>query len=241
MENLELYNAFAGVPENAKKPIQAGKLKGKTDINPMWRIKTLTAAFGPCGFGWTTKITEHWIERDGGESSAWVRLELRVKVDGQWSEPIEGVGGSKQFGKGQGDGINDEAFKMAETDAISVACKKLGMGADVYWQANETKYSRAVDITTQSPKAAPAPVKAEIKKEKRTITRAMVVSGKVQELVDWVAKRVDVTTGELSDTVLSTVHNGYIWDDEKTFEHLISVARQKAVIMATTTNGNNNN
>ena len=129
---------------------------------------------------------------------------------------------------------------MAETDAISVACKKLGMGADVYWQANETKYSRAVDTTvTQSPKAAPA--KAEIKKEKRTITRAMVVSGKVQELVDWVAKRVDVNTGELSDTVLAQVHNGYIWDDENTFEHLISVAKQKAVIMATTANGNNNN
>lgn len=239
MENLELYNAFAGVPENAKKPIQAGKLKGKTDINPMWRIKTLTAAFGPCGFGWTTKITEHWIEREGGESSAWVRLELRVKVDGQWSEPIEGIGGSKQFGKGQGDGINDEAFKMAETDAISVACKKLGMGADVYWQANETKYSRAVDTTATIAKAEPA--KAEIKKEKRTITRAMVVSGNVQELVDWVAKRVDVTTGELSDTVLSQVLNGYIWDDENTFEHLISVAKQKAVIMATTANVNNNN
>ena len=235
MENLELYNAFAGVPENAKKPIQAGKLKGKTDINPMWRIKTLTAAFGPCGLGWTTKITEHWVERDGGESTSWVRLELRVKVDGQWSEPIEGVGGSKQFGKGMGDGINDEAFKMAETDAISVACKKLGMGADVYWQANETKYSRAVD----SPKAsAPAPAKAEIKKEKKTITRAMVVSGKVQALVEWVAKRVDVTTGELSDTVLSQVHNGYIWDDDKTFEHLISVAKQKAVIMATNANNN---
>ena len=205
----------------------------------MWRIKTLTAAFGPCGFGWTTKITEHWIERDGGESSAWVRLELRVKVDGQWSEPIEGIGGSKQFGKGQGDGINDEAFKMAETDAISVACKKLGMGADVYWQANETKYSRAVDTTATIAKAEPA--KAEIKKEKRTITRAMVVSGNVQELVDWVAKRVDVTTGELSDTVLSQVLNGYIWDDDKTFEHLISVAKQKAVIMATTANVNNNN
>lgn len=239
MENLELYNAFAGVPENAKKPIQAGKLKGKTDINPMWRIKTLTAAFGPCGFGWTTKITEHWIERDGGESTSWVRIELRVKVDGQWSEPIEGVGGSKQFGKGMGDGINDEAFKMAETDAISVACKKLGMGADVYWQANETKYSRAVDTTAARPKAAPA--KAEIKKEKATITRAMVVSGKVQALVDWVAKRVDVTTGELSDTVLSQVYNGYIWDGEKTFEHLISVAKQKAVIMATAANANNNN
>lgn len=239
MENLELYKAFAGVPETAKKPIQAGKLKGKTDINPMWRIKTLTAAFGPCGFGWTTKITEHWIERDGGESSAWVRIELRVKVSGQWSEPIEGVGGSKQFGKGQGDGINDEAFKMAETDAISVACKKLGMGADVYWQANETKYSRAVDTTaTQRPKAAPA--KAEIKKERATITRAMVVSGKVQALVDWVAERVDPTTGGVATAVLEKVCNSYEWDDQKTFEHLISMAKQKAVIMATAANANNN-
>lgn len=229
MENLELYNAFAGVPENAKKPIQAGKLKGKTDINPMWRIKTLTATFGPCGFGWTTKITEHWIERDGGESSAWVRIELRVKVDGQWSEPIEGVGGSKQFGKGQGDGINDEAVKMAETDAISVACKKLGIGADVYWQANETKYSRAVD----TPKAAPKPAKAEINKEKKTITRAMVVAGKVQALVDWVAERVDPTTGGVATAVLEKVCNSYEWDDQKTFEHLISVAKQKAVIKAT--------
>ena len=69
----------------------------------------------------------------------------------------------------------------------------------------------------------------------------MVVSGNVQELVDWVAKRVDVTTGELSDTVLSQVLNGYIWDDNKTFEHLISVAKQKAVIMSTTANVNNNN
>ena len=240
MGNLELYNAFAGVPENAKKPISAGKLKGKTDINPMWRIKTLTAAFGPCGFGWTTKITEHWIERDGGESSAWVRLELRVKVDGQWSEPIEGIGGSKQFGKGMGDGTNDEAVKMAETDAISVACTKLGMDTEMYRQKNETKYSRAVDTTvTQKPQVAPA--KAEIKKEKRTITRAMVVSGKVQALVDWVVQRVDVTTGELSDAVLSQVHNGYIWDDEKTFEHLISVAKQKVVIKATAENLNNNN
>ena len=28
--------------------------------------------------------------------------------------------------------LNDEAYKMALTDAISVACKQLGVGADVY-------------------------------------------------------------------------------------------------------------
>ena len=36
---------------------------------------------------------------------------------------------------------SDEAFKMAYTDAISVACKQLGIGADVYWSRGETKYS----------------------------------------------------------------------------------------------------
>lgn len=35
---------------------------------------------------------------------------------------------------------SDECFKMALTDAISVACKALGIGADVYWDRDTTKY-----------------------------------------------------------------------------------------------------
>ena len=35
---------------------------------------------------------------------------------------------------------SDEAYKMALTDALSVACKALGMGADVYWHGG-TKYT----------------------------------------------------------------------------------------------------
>ena len=31
---------------------------------------------------------------------------------------------------------------MALTDAMSVACKALGVAADVYWQADKTKYTR---------------------------------------------------------------------------------------------------
>jgi len=38
---------------------------------------------------------------------------------------------------------NDEAFKMALTDAISVACKAIGVAADVYWEGDTTKYDRA--------------------------------------------------------------------------------------------------
>lgn len=37
--------------------------------------------------------------------------------------------------------ISDECYKMALTDAISVACKALGVAADVYWSSDVTKYS----------------------------------------------------------------------------------------------------
>ena len=57
-ENLALYNRVREVPQEAKKDIQAGRLKGKTDINPLWRIQTLTREFGPAGIGWYTEIVE---------------------------------------------------------------------------------------------------------------------------------------------------------------------------------------
>ena len=146
MENLELYNSWRAVPKDAQKIITGGNLNGKTDINPMWRIKVLTERFGPVGFGWYTKITEHWTDTEtiGGnlERVAWVRCELYVKIGDTWSLPIEGIGGSKYAGKGRGSELNDEAFKMAETDAISVACKKLGIGADIYWAGDSTKYTQ---------------------------------------------------------------------------------------------------
>lgn len=145
MDNLEWYEGWRAVPATACRAIQAGNLRGKTDINPLWRIKVLTERFGPCGVGWYTETVEHWVEEAGGETCAWVRLRLYVRdpSGGEWSRPIEGVGGSKQTGRGRGDGINEEAFKMAETDALSVAAKKLGVGADVYWSADATKYGEA--------------------------------------------------------------------------------------------------
>lgn len=160
MDNLEIYKKAAEVPVEAQKEIKGGKLKGMTDINPMWRIKTLTEIFGPCGIGWYTQIQERWTERDANESVAWVKVALFVKLpeSDTWSMPIEGVGGSKQYGKGQGDGVNDEAFKMAETDAISVACKKLGFGAKVYWEKDATKYLSVEDIkpSARKPRAVRA-------------------------------------------------------------------------------------
>ena len=146
MNNLELYERVRAVPDDAKKPINAGRLKGMTDINPMWRIKKLTEEFGPCGIGWWTKVTDRWTETVGDETCAFVDLELYIKVGDEWSKPITGSGGSKLATKERsGIYVSDECYKMAETDALSVACKKLGIGADVYFSADRTKYSQPVD------------------------------------------------------------------------------------------------
>ena len=135
MNNLDIYNQAKSVPLEALSEIKAGRLKGKTNINPQWRIYKLTEMFGPCGFGWKYKITKQWIEEGGkGEKSAFVNIDLFVKMDGEWSEAIPGNGGSSFVAmESKGLYTSDEAFKMALTDAISVSCKMLGVGADVYW------------------------------------------------------------------------------------------------------------
>ena len=142
MSNLKLYNAVRSVPENAKKRITGGRLSGMTDINPMWRIKTLTEQFGVCGIGWKYVITDKRLEQGAnGEIAAFVDIDLYVKVDGEWSEAIPGTGGSSFVAKERnGMYTSDECFKMALTDALSVACKALGFAADVYWEKDRTKY-----------------------------------------------------------------------------------------------------
>lgn len=150
MDNLDIYKVVRTVPEEAIRPIQAGRLKGKSDINPMWRIKTLTELFGPCGIGWKYNITKQWTEPGGNsEVAAFVNIDLFIKIDDKWSEPIPGTGGSAFVAKEKnGPYVNDECYKMALTDAISVACKALGFAADVYWESGRTKY----DVTSQHSK-----------------------------------------------------------------------------------------
>ena len=163
MDNMGIYDKVKVCPPNALRTIQAGKLKGKSDINPMWRIKTLTEQFGPCGVGWKLSNVKYWTEPGAsGEVSAWCSMLLHIKVDGQWSEGIEGVGGSMLVNTEKGKLVtNDEAYKMANTDAISVCCKLLGFAADVYWEADRTKYDAHTEQLppAQQPKAAPGPNK----------------------------------------------------------------------------------
>lgn len=165
MENLGVYNALRAVPESAKKEIKGGRLRGMTDINPVWRIKALTEQFGPCGIGWKYEITsKEQREAAGGEIAAFVDVALYIKVDGAWSDAIPGTGGSMFVAKETG-GLraSDECYKMALTDAISVACKALGVGADVYWEKDKTKYNvpeQRPPIHCQDCKHPIAPIKS---------------------------------------------------------------------------------
>jgi hypothetical protein len=139
--NLEIYNAFRSVPDEAKKTIGGGRLKGFTDVNPMFRIKSLTERFGACGFGWYIEEIEKWTESSGEEKVCFVKIHLFIKVGEEWSKPIVGIGGSSLVAKeSKGLFLSDEAYKMAYTDAISIACKALGMAADVYYEKDRTKY-----------------------------------------------------------------------------------------------------
>ena len=143
-DNMRIYDAVRAVPEEAKRAITAGRLKGKTDINPMWRIKALTEQFGPCGDGWGYTIDRLWIEEGAkGEKCAFALISLWYKrEDGTRSEPVIGIGGNMLVAN-EKNGLytSDECYKMALTDAISVACKALGFGADVYWGSDRTKYT----------------------------------------------------------------------------------------------------
>lgn len=163
--NLDMYNRVRDVPKDAIKPINAGRLKGKSDINPMWRIKKLTEEFGICGFGWRYDIIKMWTEDGGnGEKSCFVHINLYVKVNGEWSEGIQGVGGSSFVSKEkQGMYVSDECYKMALTDAISVSCKALGFAADIYYGNDTTKYTKDTQEQEDKRQALPSSMFNDIK------------------------------------------------------------------------------
>lgn len=147
MDNMELFRQFEKTADEAKKTIEAGRLKGFTDINPMWRFKRLTEVFGPVGIGWKFVITDKQIVPGAdGVVSAFVDILLYYKHGGEWSDGIPGTGGSSFVAKEKsGLYTSDECFKMALSDAIGTACKALGMSADIYFSKDRSKYTTAQD------------------------------------------------------------------------------------------------
>ena len=162
MGNLDYYNKLKVVPQEALRQIQSGRLRGKHDINPMWRIKAMTEQFGVCGIGWKYVITKQWTETFGSEVKAYCNIDLFIKVNGEWSDAIQGTGGSSEVSmESKGAYVSDECYKMALTDALSVAMKALGVAADVYFEAGkdiiniDSKYGAQDGRAAQQPATSP--------------------------------------------------------------------------------------
>lgn len=132
-DNLSLYNSLKEVPKEYLKTIQAGRLKGMSDIKPQWRIMKLTEVFGSCGIGWKIQNLKFSYEKIENEIVCNCSLEFLFKYKNEWSEPIPAIGGNKiATMERNGLYVSDEAEKMAYTDAISVACKMIGVAGDIY-------------------------------------------------------------------------------------------------------------
>lgn len=142
MENMELWEKLKAPPSWAKKKITGGRLSGMTDIKPQWRYQVMTEVFGACGTGWAFNIEKLWTESGSDDQVfAFAQVCVTYKEGEKWSEPVQGVGGSMLVKKeSKGPHQNDEAFKMAVTDAIGTALKMIGVGADIYAGHTSGKY-----------------------------------------------------------------------------------------------------
>lgn len=159
-DNMRIWDEVARPPVEALDRIGGGRMVGKTAIDPLWRYKALTEQFGPCGIGWKYEIVRLWTE-PGSEGQVFAFAEINLYIGANrksdatsnqldyWSNPIPGVGGAmliaKEYDKRSEKDVlysSDEAYKMAITDALSVALKVLGFGAAIYmgqWDGDKYK------------------------------------------------------------------------------------------------------
>jgi len=154
MDNLRIWKNVSNPPKQALKKIVGGDLgaAGMTDINPQWRYRAMTEQFGPCGIGWKFQVVKIWSENaSDGQFFAFAEVNVYVKDQSEWSEPIPGIGGSMLIvNQKRGPKLDDEAYKKAVTDALGTAMKMIGIGAEVYSGFNDSKYSATNQKTDEA-------------------------------------------------------------------------------------------
>jgi len=162
-KNLTFMNKLLKpFPKEALAPLKKGKGFYLTTIKAQWVVERLNEVFGPCGIGW--KYTTKFCRED---SYVLAHVNLQYKVNGEWSEIIQGTGGHK---------INPEladAYKSAETDAITKIASKLGIGNDVFKGKVNPNSLKTVNIVEEAKKEI-----KKIKKAKKKV-KADVETGEV--------------------------------------------------------------
>lgn len=142
-EALRMFERVSTPPQEALKPIDAGKLAGKSEINPMWRYKMMVSLFGVYGEGWKVEYGE--VQKIPYEKTGEVLLIVEANIytrakDGNWNAPSTAYGTSYLIIKDKyGLHVNENAHASAQTDAFGKACKPYGIGYDVYMGKFERK------------------------------------------------------------------------------------------------------
>jgi len=187
------WKALENPPATALKEIKSGRMAGKTDINPQWRYRAMTEVYGPCGIGWKWELVKTWTEIAGNEVLSFAQVNVYVKHDQQWSEPIPGIGGNKMISmESKGAHNSDECFKMATTDALSVALKFLGVASLIYEnQYHESKYQEPDNkkpTTPQKPVLSPKELFEDRKKRASKTGHINIIDKTVAEFLTEVNK-----------------------------------------------------
>ena len=147
-DNMKIYEGHREAPKEALKTLQAGRLKGMSDINPQWRIEALTETYGLYGVGWFVQIKgDEFVDLpETQEKMIFLTLELYVRDwsipdEYKWFGPAIGIGGDYVIVRDK-NGVhgNDEAYAMAMTDALGKAAKLFGIANDIYRGKFDSKY-----------------------------------------------------------------------------------------------------
>lgn len=133
--NTSLWDSvFKTNPNHTKGFKKAGGFSG-TAIKPLYLIHKATETWGPMGDAWGAETAEHVIS--GNTVFIKARLWYPGKNGKAW---VEHWGGDVLV-KGEKNIPNDEAFKMAFTDAVGKCLVQLGFSADVHFGLfDDSKY-----------------------------------------------------------------------------------------------------
>ena len=208
-EHLKLWDAVRRPPEDALKGFKRGGGFAGTAIKPMWSIKIMTEHFGPCGEGWGMNEPHFTVHPVGNE----ILVYCTVSV---WHTKREnlvfGVGGDKIL-ISQSSGLRsvDEAFKKAYTDALTIALKHLGVGADIHmglWDGS--KYAADNDEQPQEKTIAHLPPihnnsKTNSRDEFQKLCKEVEDMASLDNLRIWKMKpenieRMEALNGDFADT-----------------------------------------
>ena len=198
------WTAVSVVPTAYLKPIGFGGLKGKSDINPQWRIKAMTETYGLCGIGWYYDVEKVEYRKGAADTELiFIQVAIFVKDGENWSMPIRGAGGDVVIEKNNsGLRDNDEAYKMALTDALGNAMKYLGVASEIYeGHFDGSKYAKQPIAATGS--TPPPPPPSNIDKKAAQLGTIMKQFDNAKELAETCYKKYNVKKlAELTESQL---------------------------------------